>query len=374
MKANTNVRILVFLKPSLLTVVALLVFILGYFPAWVEESYSTGIYPAIGNTLRMITRHIPFSLGDILYGWIFIWLIISSIKAVLSWRRHGFSRERFLLGSLRWYCRILSMYILFKLLWGLNYSRLGLAAQFKLPRNEYSKTDVINLTNRLIDSLNSCRARIPDTSLPSPPTDSLYRLIYRGYDRLSIPYPFLGYTNRSVKTSLYSFLADYGGYTGYYNPFTGEAQVRSNMPRVMVPYVAAHEMAHQLGYASESEANFIGYLATLHSGDAYSRYSAYLELFSYAQQEEIYQFALDQDSTGLMQQMQANKTRLDTLVKKDRREIRAFFAQRRNRIAPAISGLYDQYLRINQQEKGIRSYDEVIGWLIAYHQRYESRQ
>jgi hypothetical protein len=29
--------------------------------------------------------------------------------------------------------------------------------------------------------------------------------------------------------------------------------------------------------------------------------------------------------------------------------------------------LYDQYLKANQQAKGIRSYSEVVGWLMAYY-------
>jgi hypothetical protein len=65
-----------------------------------------------------------------------------------------------------------------------------------------------------------------------------------------------------------------------------------------------------------------------------------------------------------------NRSRLDTLVKNDRKAIREFFYQRRNRISPAISSLYDQYLKMNKQYAGVNSYNDVVGWLIAYQKKY----
>lgn len=65
-----------------------------------------------------------------------------------------------------------------------------------------------------------------------------------------------------------------------------------------------------------------------------------------------------------------NRSLLDTLVKRDRKEIREFFYKRRNRISPAVSGLYDQYLKLNKQTEGLNSYNEVVGWLIAYQKKY----
>jgi hypothetical protein len=51
------------------------------------------------------------------------------------------------------------------------------------------------------------------------------------------------------------------GFGGYLNPFT-EAQVNYLGPMYSFP-MTAHEMAHQMGYASESECNFIGFLASV---------------------------------------------------------------------------------------------------------------
>ena len=57
------------------------------------------------------------------------------------------------------------------------------------------------------------------------------------------------------------------GFAGYLNPFSGEAQVNDNTPLLGTAFTTCHEMAHQLGYAPEKEANFIGYLACISNED-----------------------------------------------------------------------------------------------------------
>jgi hypothetical protein len=41
------------------------------------------------------------------------------------------------------------------------------------------------------------------------------------------------------------------------------------------PMTANHEMAHQMGYASESECNFIGFLASVKNDNLHIQYSGY---------------------------------------------------------------------------------------------------
>jgi hypothetical protein len=48
-------------------------------------------------------------------------------------------------------------------------------------------------------------------------------------------YPFLGYDPQSLKPSLFSYLGNYFGFQGYYNPFSGEGQVNTTIPRFLEP-------------------------------------------------------------------------------------------------------------------------------------------
>ena len=75
------------------------------------------------------------------------------------------------------------------------------------------------------------------------------------------------------------------GYSGYLNPFTNEAQINSLLPDFQLPFVMCHEVAHQLGYAAENEANFIGYMTAIANPDDYFKYSGYSSGLKYCLRE-----------------------------------------------------------------------------------------
>jgi hypothetical protein len=61
---------------------------------------------------------------------------------------------------------------------------------------------------------------------------------------------------------------------------------------------------------------------------------------------------------------------LDTLVKKDFVELREYWRKSENVVEPLIRIFYDNYLKANQQMEGVKSYNQVVGWLIAYYKKY----
>jgi len=72
------------------------------------------------------------------------------------------------------------------------------------------------------------------------------------------------------------------GLGGAFLAYTGEANVNTAMPEIQQPFVAAHEIAHQMGFAREDEANFIAYLACRVHPDIDFRYSGALAAFNIA--------------------------------------------------------------------------------------------
>lgn len=181
------------------------------------------------------------------------------------------------------------------------------------------------------------------------------------YEDVNKQYPFLDYHPSSIKISLWGWLGNYTGYMGYYNPFTGEGQVNTTVPKFLQPFINCHEIAHQIGYAKENEANFVGYLAAVYSNDAYFHYSTYLDLFLYANNNlfETDSMAAKAFSKGLL-----------PAVRKDLKEWRQFNARHKNPVEPVIRWVYGKYLENNQQPSGMLSYDEVTGLLIAYYKKY----
>ena len=62
------------------------------------------------------------------------------------------------------------------------------------------------------------------------------------------------------------------------NPFGLEVLANPDLLPFERPFVAAHEWSHLAGYADESEANFVGWLACIRA-DVPTQYSGWLYLF-----------------------------------------------------------------------------------------------
>jgi len=349
---------------------ALLLMGFGYFPAQVEGWYSGQLYPVLLTLRLWLTAWVPFSIGDLLYIIVSIYLIYKLIRSLIHIKKEGINSAKLWRAS----AIILLVWIWFKLLWGLNYDRLGAGHLLDIEQKAYSGAAVDSLVNELIDSLNSTRKQINDAkiqvdTLPANNPAAYFTMAQEAYNKAKGAYIFLPKQAPRVKATLFNPLADYVGFTGYFNPFTAEGQVRTDMPGLELPFVACHETAHMLGFASESEANLIGYLVAIQSTNPYVRYSAYNEIFTYAQREQFVLLAQQKDSVRFMGAVAQNRARLDTLVKQDRKAVRSFFNRHRSSVAPIMSGVYEQYLFLNKQNAGLKSYDEVIGWLIDLKQK-----
>ena len=348
-------------KILLLAATAVIIKVFSLFPSLVEQFYSSGIYPFIAISLRWLTGWLPFSFGDLLYSVAIVWLIVRLYKTIKAFVKRKVSKQIFLHSLRRTAIIVLWVYVIFNLFWGLNYDRLGIAYQLKIEPDTYSTNDLKTLTGSLIEHANTCRKVLGDSSFVYPDCKQIFNEASEAYTSAETNYPFLHYASGSVKKSLYSELGNYVGYLGYYNPFTGEAQVNATVPGFIIPYTTCHEIGHQLGYATEDEANFAGYLAAKSSKENTFKYSVYFDLFLYANRELFYR-----DSAAAKQ----NYKLLDTLVRKDISTYRKFIEAHKNPVEPYITMLYGKYLQANNQPNGMETYDEVIGWLIAYQKKY----
>lgn len=327
----------------------------------VESFYSTGFYLYFSGILRFLSGWIPFSIGDILYFIAGSWLLFKLIKNIrLLWKRK--LSMKIILG--KFYKLILlfgCLYIVFNIFWGINYNRKGIAYQLKLSNLQYDSADLKMMQTILLQKVNTARMAVTRHYIYFPSKDEIIRKAVQSYDDAEKKYPFIRYKRSSVKASMYGLPGDYLGFTGYYNPFTGEAQINTTVPSFLQPYIATHEMAHQLGYAKENEANFVGFLAAMSSPDTLFHYSTYLDLYMYTNRE-VYYFDSTCSKNSLKQ--------LSPLVRKDLIRLREFDLRHRFFLEPFISWMYDNFLKLNNQPKGLHSYNAVIAMVIAYYKKY----
>jgi len=318
----------------------------------VELWYATGVYPYIAAGMRYLLGWLPISFGDVVY--------VAAILYVLITLRKSFKRP-ILLTIRRLFTVASIVWLAFHFLWGFNYYRTSIPEQFKLERGEVKKEEIVAFAEYTLREANkfSLSGNLNGTRDEGQGTneDNDNNFISTAYANLSKLYPQLTYHPSSFKSSLFGVIGNYMGYGGYYNPFTGEAQINDHMPDYMLPYIAVHEVAHQLGYAKESEANFIGYLAAMHSGDSVLQYSANLEMFLYANRS-LRRF----DSTLAKQNME----RLSPRIKKDLADYKVFAEKYYGPVDKFVTWFYTGFLNFNNQPEGMMSYNRGMVYVMRY--------
>ncbi len=331
--------------------------IIAFFPEVVERFYSNGLYVFISKISRTVLGKIPFSIGDVLYGIIVVYILIQIFKNRKTWK-------------LNWKDNLLKVasfisvaYFMFHLLWAFNYYRVPLFEKMNIER-DYSDADLYVFTEKLIVKTNTIQYQITKnrnlkvTNLYSQ--DSIFEMSQNGYDNLGNQYSFFNYKIPSRKKSLFSLPLTYMGFGGYLNPFTNEAQVNYKLPMVSFPNVICHEMAHQIGYASESECNFIGFLAGIKNDDLYFQYSAYSNALHYC----LATIAMKNETK--FNELKV-KVKVNPGILANYKENELFWKQYDTFIDKGFHAFYDKFLKMNQQKDGMESYSKFVDLLVNYY-------
>jgi Protein of unknown function (DUF3810) len=334
----------------------------SWYPEWVEKNYSLGVYPWISRAQRTLFGWIPFSIGDLFYAFLVLVVLFQTWKFFRLLFRKKLTRQFFKEALQQGIFFILFIYVFFNLLWGLNYNRVGVADQLGLQMKTYSRDDLDTLTGALHSKLNIYATMVSGSQRDTfNRKRTLFISAATAYKEASTAYPFIEYSPKSIKPSLFSYLGNYLGFQGYYNPFSGEGQVNTTIPRFLEPFVTTHEIAHQVGYARENEANFVAFLACQQYESPAFKYSMYFDMYLYAVGE------LSRRDSVQARQYQNS---IHPQVKKDQQEYRDFLYRHRNPLEKVVMWGYGHFLKANNQPAGKRSYNEVVAWLIAYYKKY----
>jgi len=255
---------------------------------------------------------------------------------------------------------------LFYLLWGFNYALPPL--QKRLDWDPPVDVGVEELSAMVVETTAAANVAYltlhgtADAGSPTELPEDLEVLksdIQRGWQkaREELGMPAFPDWFGGVKTPLLTGLYEWLGIAGYYFPFTGEGNVRGGIPAIDYPKILAHELTHQRGVARESEANFWGYLAAVHSDNALARYSA----LRFANRQIVSELALLDPQLAL----QLALRRLPG-VQRDIQHSRRYWQQFRGRGTAIGSSVNNAFLRSNRVEGGVRSYSMSASLFLAY--------
>lgn len=288
---------------------------------------------------------LPFSLGDVLY----ISFVFYATYILILY----FKREKRKKGLLITLVLLNLLYFMYQTHWGMLYFKEPL-----LKESDYDKPNVkelVSLSEEFIETTNLLREKIR-TNENIKDFSSIEKDILTA--EKSLPLEYLNYKLEfaSFKKSGFEDFMNYSGILGYYNPFTAEAQINSNLPKTIIPFTLSHERAHQLGFAREQEANFIGFLICENSQNNFLKYSAYLYTTRYL----ILLIKSKDEKIGLRLER-----KLSMKVTNDINKEKEFWRKYRGPIEDFFHITNDLFLKSNQQEGAI-TYGYFLHLLIVH--------
>lgn len=323
------------------------------------------IFPKISyffsKLLSKFSSIFPFSVGDILYTILGLTLVIYFVKIIIVIKD---KKWMYLKKSLSYLFMGLSIFMfVFYFVWGFNY--------FKKPIKE--RYDVENITldelkalaNYYLEQSRNTREITQENQngvfiFELSEEELTHEILLSAKQIQKIQeVSMIKVTVPNLKKSLYSTGFSYLGILGYYNPFTSESQFNSNMPDTKVLFTQFHEVAHQWGYAPESEANFVGFLIGIKSLNPEFNYVA-----NYKALRSILNKIVWEDPAFVECMLEQYSPKM----KRDREFEIEIQKKYLNRADDAFSVLNEAYLQLNNQD-GLESYGQFVELLVGYHRK-----
>lgn len=327
-------------------------------PQRVEVIYSNGINKVTRQVLSKFSSLFEFSIGEV-----FIWLFLLYILVEIIRMIRGIinNREKIVVKFLaKIACLAMIIYSGFLFLWGINYERPSFSSISGLRVESYTSQDLSAMCRVLIERANSIRANLQEDEkkvmMVEGGAKGVFDRASAGYEELSKRRPELSGDYSKPKGIYLSKYMLYTGITGIYYPFTAEANVNTDIVDFMLPVTAAHEMAHQRGFAKEDEANFIAYLSCMESPDDDFRYSGVM-LALINSMNELYR--VDREEYINLRMLYSADVSRDLAYQGE------FWYQYEGKIEEVSDNVNNAYLKSNGQEDGVRSYSMVVELLLA---------
>ncbi|AZA53294.1 DUF3810 domain-containing protein [Chryseobacterium sp. G0201] len=300
---------------------------------------------------QMIFSWIPFSFGDLLYvilGALLLYFIIKIFKKK--------SRSNSILQLL---IIINIFYFTYQIFWGMLYFQTPIIK--KLSSQEEPTLDKAKtLALRYLEKCKSTRELAKEDKngifvvkdLKAIQKEILFQQQQLPKNISDKKAPQIN----SFKPSLFKNVMSFTGILGYYNPFTAEAQYNSELPSTFIPFTSAHESSHQLGFAREQEANFVGYLIGIKSENLELRYST-----EYFTLKSLLRYIVENDPEFVKSVL----NNYSAGMKRDRAYEKSFVMRHQGWLDDFFGFTNNLFLKSNQQEGSI-TYSYFIDLLLNY--------
>ncbi len=367
-KKHLNKGILLYLAIGAVTI---LLNIIAWRSTAFCDAYIAVIFPIWVNTYGRLTGMFPFSVGEIMLG---LGVILTAVALCLWIGAFWKGLRKFIKGFYLFYAWT---FLIVCLIMTLNCFILYHATTFsetyfgQTDSSDYTLEELIQVRNMVVEECNALALTME--------RDADGNILYAGdmkekaiqcmkelgetYDRLSGYYP----RPKPLYTSDF-FCQQY--MCGYYFPFSMEANYNDVMYIMNLPSTLCHELAHLKGYIFEDEANFISFLACIQSDDPVFRYSGYLSVLYYLD-NDFYK-AVGKDKDVYYAQSAISKQVHDDnifVTDEDWERINGKALIDTETVDAVSDTLVDVTLKVNGVQDGMLSYSRVVELLLLYYKQ-----
>ena len=293
---------------------------------------------------------VPFSVGDVFYLMLVATFLFIGFKIIKRQSRNKYFCYLIVLLNI--------LYFTYQLFWGMLYFQKPIIE--KLPKSEITVREIKILTIEYLEKCKKTRTLVEEDRngvFVISNLQSIQQEILHNQRILPASINEKRPANvQAFKPSLFKSLMSYTGILGYYNPVSAEAQYNAALPSSYIPFTLAHESAHQLGYAREQEANFIGFLIGENSKNADLKYST-----EYFVLKSLLGSLADQDLDFVRKILDGYSPEM----KRDRIAEKLFVKKHEGLVDTFFGITNDLFLKSNQQEGSI-TYSYFIDLLLQY--------
>jgi len=331
------------------------------FAAW----YAERIFPVFPHTLGRFFGMFAFSVFEIMliaFASILIISVVFVIRNLCSYSGRLKIKAGAKTALLRFSYIPALIFLIFVLTAGINYNREPYAGHVGIKVQNSSADELVKLYMLLVSraELLSVEIETDDEGHFMLQREGIYDYAGQSMHNLNNMYGGLGTFFPQAKAPFLSrAVLSKANISGFFSPWTMEANYNGDMPDTAVPFTINHELAHVSGHMREDEANFIAYLASRDASSIDFQYSAVYMALSYT---------LNALQTTVSREYYIELfSLLPEQLKRDFAFSRAYWQAFSGPVADMATRANDTYLRLNQQEDGVKSYGRMVDLLLAYY-------
>lgn len=315
-----------------------------------------------GRSISFLCGAVPFSAAELCWTGAIVAAIIWVVRfCILLYKRPTHWKKESCFRLLSFLCVGLFIWGGYTGLWGIGYrSGAFYTEEIGLSSHPISVEQLTQVTKLFAEKAGEYALQVPrqkDGSLAISAKE-LFSQTDHLYDNIQQEFPTLQGPVRRAKPMFYGPIMSHMGFTGFYFPFTGEANVNIHSPLSLIPATIAHELAHQRGVVFEDEANFTAIAACLSQSDPVFLYSGYLMGYIHLSNALL---KADSSAWGNISDS------LHPFVRKDLEDNNAFWEKYQSPITTAAEGIYEGFLQSHGENRGLQSYGACVNLLVAYY-------